>query len=79
MNNTYEKLSILLTDRFGVPAEETELATTFDQLDLDSLAVAELVLVAREEFGVPITDQDMHPGRTVADLVALIERMGGKP
>jgi acyl carrier protein len=64
VTTTYEKLSILLAARFGVPAEETEPAATFDQLDLDSLAVAELVLVAGEEFGVPITDRDMRPGNT---------------
>jgi len=70
-----ERLAALLISRFGVSEDELRPDVTFAELDLDSLAMVEFVMVVEKEFGVPIGEDEMTPQATVTDAVALI---GGK-
>jgi acyl carrier protein len=42
----------ILIDTFDVPAERLRPETTFENLELDSLALAELAVLVQEELGV---------------------------
>lgn len=55
---------------------ETDLA---DDLLLDSLDRVELAMTLEERFGVTIGDDEMEDCATVADLLALLERLGVAP
>lgn len=72
MSDVIERIGKLLTTRFGVsPAEFSEEAALSD-LDLDSLALVELALVAEKEFGIKFGEQEIAPDDTVTDLANLI-------
>ncbi|NXY93599.1 acyl carrier protein [Streptomyces sp. BR123] len=69
-------LAHILSSRFGVPEEEITADATLRGLDLDSLAIAELSLVLRDDLGVPCTDDEMRPQHTVGQLVQLLRSRG---
>jgi acyl carrier protein len=70
-----ERLAALLISRFGVSEDELRPDVTFAELDLDSLALVEFVMVVEKEFGVPVGEDDLTPQATVTDAIELI---GGK-
>ena len=76
MNATLDRVSTLLSERLGVPADDISPEATFDELDLDSLDLVEFALGAEEEFGVRISDDEAEGLRSVADAVALLETKG---
>lgn len=47
------------------------------RLAMDSLDKIELVMAVEEEFEVEITDDEAEACKTVADVVALVERLKG--
>ena len=67
-----ERLAALLISRFGVSAEELRPDVTFDELDLDSLALVEFAMVAEKEFGVPFGEDEVSPQGTVTGAAELI-------
>jgi acyl carrier protein len=66
------RIETLLHTVFGVPKEEFRADATLADLDLDSLALVELTLVAEKEFGVQINEDELSPDDTVKDLALLI-------
>jgi acyl carrier protein len=68
-----ERLSALLISRFGVSEDELRPDVTLAELDLDSLALVEFVMVVEKEFGVPVGEDDLTPQATVTDAVRLID------
>ena len=66
-----EKVIAILADYNGADASTIKPETTFAELSLDSLDVAELVMSLEDEFGVTI---EMDEGlKTVQDVVNLID------
>ncbi|MEV8314373.1 phosphopantetheine-binding protein [Streptomyces sp. NPDC059900] len=73
MSSTYDRLVGLLTKGFGVEADEVAPENTFEDLELDSLALVELTLAAQEEFGITLTDDDLHAKNTMAEAAGVLE------
>lgn len=68
---TFEKVASMLADYKGIDAGVITLESTFAELKLDSLDVAELVMNMEDEFGVSI---ELDEGvKCVADMVRLID------
>ena len=68
---TFEKVASMLADYKGIDAGDITLESTFADLKLDSLDVAELVMNMEDEFGVSI---ELDEGvKCVADMVRLID------
>jgi acyl carrier protein len=59
----------LLTEEFGVPADDISPESTFESLGLDSLDVVELTLVLEEKTGVKLEDEELEDVKTVQDAV----------
>jgi len=59
-------------ETFG--AEPTELSpeATFEQLDVDSLDLAELSQIVEDEYGIQIKSGDVESLKTVGDVIGLI-------
>jgi acyl carrier protein len=76
MSDVYEGVKKLLTEKFGVPAEDVRPEATFEDLDLDSLDLVEFSLAAEEELGVRISDEEAAKLETLADTVKLLESKG---
>ena len=58
--------------QFGSEPEEITRYTTFDQLDVDSLQLAELSLIVEDEYGVTLRGDDVGKTKTVRDTVELV-------
>ena len=68
---TFEKVTHTLADYKGIDASEISAESTFADLKLDSLDVADLVMNLEDEFGVSIElSADV---KTVGDLVKIID------
>ena len=69
------QLAELVNDVAGVPVEDVELDKSFvDDLDVDSLAMVEIIVGCEEKFGVTIPDEESKNLKTVGDAVAYIEQ-----
>ncbi len=68
------QLADIVNDVAGVPVEDVQLDKSFvDDLDVDSLAMVEIIVGCEEKFGVTIPDEDSKNLKTVGDAVAYVE------
>ncbi|MFC5955251.1 acyl carrier protein [Streptomyces pratens] len=79
MPETYDAVRSLLTSAFRVPEDEIRPELTLGQLDLDSLALTELVLILHERFGVRVNAEHASRDTTVTQVVDHLDalRAGG--
>ena len=70
----FETLKNLLVEELQLNAEditmESELA---NDLGINSLELADLILLCEEKFGIEVKDDDIHKFITVGDVVAYLE------
>ena len=67
------QLAELVNDVAGVPVDEVQLDKSFvEDLDVDSLAMVEIIVGCEEKFGVTIPDEDSKNLKTVGDAVNFI-------
>ena len=67
-------LADIVNDVAGVAVEDVQLDKSFvDDLDVDSLAMVEIIVGCEEKFGVTIPDEESKNLKTVGDAVAYIE------
>ncbi|MFE6982774.1 acyl carrier protein [Streptomyces griseus] len=71
MSAHQDRLFALVSEKLG--ADELDTTSTFDQLDLDSLALIELSVIVQKEFGVQIDETALTPENTFADILAEID------
>ena len=70
-----EGLSDSLEEVAGVNPDDVADGKSFtDDLDVDSLAMVEVVVAAEEKFGVKIPDDEVANLKTVGDAVSFIEK-----
>lgn len=72
MANSYDALVDLLVRRFDVDPAKITPEATFEDLDIDSLFMVELLLVVQAELGVEISDEAATPRDTIAKAAELI-------
>lgn len=70
-----EKVVFDALESLGCERADVSLETTFSQLDLDSLDIAELSQVVEDEFKVVIRGEDIKQIKSVGDLVGTVERV----
>lgn len=69
-----ERLAGIVNDVAGVETDEVQLDKSFvDDLNVDSLAMVEIIVGCEDEFGVTIPDEESKNLKTVGDAVAYIE------
>ena len=69
------QLAELVNEVAGVPEEDVQLDKSFvDDLDVDSLAMVEIIVGCEEKFGVTIPDEESKNLKTVGDAVAYVEQ-----
>jgi len=70
-----EGMSDILEEVAGVNPDDVADTKSFtDDLDVDSLAMVEVVVAAEEKFGVKIPDDQVANLKTVGDAVSYIEK-----
>jgi acyl carrier protein len=71
---TIEQLVTESLVRFGAEPNEIGREATFEQLNIDSLDLAELSQIVDSELGVELTSSDVAEVKTVGDAIDLIAR-----
>ncbi|MBT3162807.1 acyl carrier protein [Streptomyces sp. Vc74B-19] len=82
MPDSYDVLRSVLTSSFRVPEDEIEPRRTFGQLDLDSLALTELVLVLHERLGVRVSTEAASRTATLEEVARHLDALrpeGARP
>ncbi len=69
---TVEKVVREALPQFGVKPDDITREATFEDLDVDSLDLAELSQIIEEEFGVALKGEDVAKIKTVGDAVDLV-------
>jgi acyl carrier protein len=68
-----EGLAEIVNEIAGIPIEDVQLDKSFsDDLDVDTLSMAEVVVAAEERFDVKIPDEDAKGLKTVGDAASYI-------
>ena len=63
--------------QFGPEPDEIKLEATFEELDVDSLDLAELSQIIEDEYGVKLKGEDVGKIKTVGDSVDLVVNRAG--
>ena len=70
----FETLKTLLVEELQLNADdikpESELA---NDLGINSIELADLIMLCEDKFGVTIEDEDLHKFVTIADVVSYLE------
>jgi acyl carrier protein len=61
------------------PAELNEQTRLVADLNLDSLAMFEIVIDLEEAFGLQISDEDIDKIKTIGDILEYVERAVNRP
>ena len=69
----YDTLVDLLVNRFEVDRAEIKPDVTFEDLEMDSLFLVELLLVVQQEIGVKISEDAASPRDTIERAAELIQ------
>ena len=72
-----EKTVFEALPQFGVEASEITKESTFEELDVDSLDLAELSQIIEDEYGVKLKGEDVGKIKTVGDAVDLVVQRAG--
>ena len=66
-------LAAIVEEIANIPAERVQMDKSFvDDLDVDSLAMVEVVMACEDKFGVTIPDTEVKNLNTVGDAVNFI-------
>ncbi len=72
-----EKTVIDALPQFGVDPSEITREATFEELDVDSLDLAELSQIIEDEYGVQLKGDDVAKIKTVGDAIELVVSRAG--
>jgi acyl carrier protein len=72
-----EKIVVEALPQFGADPSEISRDATFEDLDVDSLDLAELSQIIEDEFGVQLKGDDVGKIKTVGDAVDLVVSRAG--
>ena len=71
-----DKLTKILVEMFELePADVTEDASLYDDLDIDSNDAVDLIVRLKELTGKKVEPEDFKEIRTVSDVVAAVESL----
>ncbi len=70
----FEKVKEMLINDLAVNADEIKPeAELINDLGINSLELADLILLCEEKFGIEVKDDDIHKFITVGDVVSYLE------
>mgnify|MGYP001142432232 CR=1 FL=1 len=73
----FEQFKALLVDELQVEEDKiTPDAELSNDLGINSIELADLIMLCEDKFGVTIEDEDIHKFITVGDVVAYLEANG---
>ncbi len=67
-----EKLISMAAERFGMEKMSLSANTTFEELNIDSLDMVELLMGIEDEFDITVDDEDVENFTTLGDVAEYI-------
>ncbi len=75
----FEKLKQLLVDELNINPEDVTLESDLSSdLGINSLELADVVMMCEDKFNITIEDEDLHTFITVGDVVKYLERVAAE-
>ena len=72
----YEKFVELLVEELQIDRDDIKMeAELSNDLGINSIELADLVMLCEDKFGIEIKDEDIRKFTTVADVVAYLEAL----
>lgn len=72
----YEKFVELLVEELQIDRDDIKMeAELSNDLGINSIELADLVMLCEDKFGIEIKDDDIRKFTTVADVVAYLEAL----
>jgi acyl carrier protein len=76
MTNTvqpsFEQLALIIEDKLKIPREQVQPETVLKDVEIDSIAIIEVMLAAEKQFGASIPMEDITVDGTAEDLYQLV-------
>ncbi|GAB1692430.1 acyl carrier protein [Krasilnikovia sp. M28-CT-15] len=77
MNNPVMRHIVeILNDKFYVPHADLAPTARFEDLNVDSLVLAELAVILQQRLGVPVDESDLPAEMTIADAAENLSAKG---
>ena len=74
--NMFEKFADLLVDELQIDRDDITMdAELSNDLGINSIELADLVMLCEEKFDIEINDEDIRKFTTVGDVVAYLETL----
>lgn len=75
----FETLKGILVEELQLDADEIKLESELaNDLGINSIELADLVMLCEDKFGIEIEDEDIHKFVTVGDVVTYLEEQSNK-
>ena len=75
----FERLQIILARELNIAADKiTETSVLTSDLGADSLDIAEIALLVKDEFQYDMSDQDMQKIQTVSDMCIILSEASSR-
>ena len=72
----FEKLKALLVEELQIDESEITMeAELTNDLNINSIELADLVMICEDKFGIEINDDDIRKFTTVGDVVNYLENL----
>jgi acyl carrier protein len=75
MNDIADRCIDIIAKSKGIPASTITLASTFDELNIDSLDKINISFEVEEAFNIEIPDEALSTLRTVGDMIEGVTRL----
>jgi acyl carrier protein len=69
----FAEVQVLMAETLRIPAADIHPHGSLDDLEMDSLAMAELCVVLENKYGAGVNGDRLAQARTVDELVTLVE------
>ena len=73
----FETLKSILVDELQLDPDDIKMESELaNDLGVNSIELADLIMICEEQFNLEIEDEDIHKFVTIADVVAYLEENG---
>ncbi len=73
----FETLKNLLVDELQLDPDDIKMESELaNDLGVNSIELADLIMLCEEQFGIEIDDEDIHKFVTIGDVVSYLEAQG---
>jgi acyl carrier protein len=69
---TFEQLAVIIEEKLRIPREQVQPETVLKDIEIDSIAIIEVMLAAEKQFGASIPMDDVNTDGTAEELYQFV-------